>query len=385
MQLLQRILSSINRPNSRESRLLRIEISRERLIHNVSRFQRIVGDRNVAVVLKSNAYGHGLIEVGKTLDRETNISSFCVDSVVEARLLRAHSVQKPIIILGYIPQAGIAELDYINNVTICITSLHQAEYFSKHINFLIDVHVKVDTGMHRNGIMPNELSDTLGVLSENAHISITGLATHLADADGETSEKTQNQLSIWNEVVAKAKEFSPLIQTFHFAATAGTAYIDNAESNLVRLGIGMYGFDTVAKRNLELRPALSFHAKIINRKVLHAGESIGYNFTFTAVSDTEIAIIPAGYQEGIGRDNSNKGVVTINNQPANILGRVSMNLTAIDVSSTSPLPEIEDEVEVISNKPENHNSVSQISKRCNAIPYEILTLLSPDIRREIID
>jgi alanine racemase len=384
MLLEKQIYSRLNRPSSRESHLSRIEISKDNLLHNISQFQNIIGKRNISVVLKSNAYGHGLVHVGKALEKEGSVDSYCINSIIEAHRLRSNNITKPLIIMGHVPKAGLTELQHLSKTTIFINSLAQAIDISSTIDFPLNVHIKVDTGMRRNGIMPTELNDTYATLSDNINITISGLVTHLADTDGEYTEPTRQQLSVWVDVATRAKKLIPTLTIFHFAATGGTDFINYAESNMVRLGIGMYGFDPIINRSLDLRPALSLYTKIVNRKKLLAGESIGYNFTHTAKSNREIAILPVGYEEGISRSLSNIGHATINNRVAPIVGRVSMNLTAIDVTDMFPLPKLGDEVEIISNNIAAKNSAQAIANQCDTIPYEVLTSLSSNIRREIV-
>lgn len=365
--------------------LLRIEINAESLKYNVGRFKTLYPHHHLAAVLKSNAYGHGLKEVGRFFDRQKEVECFVVDSIIEAQTLRDVGTRKPIIILGYIPRAALKSLNKIKRVIFVVNSAEQAELLQVAIDFKLQVHLKVDTGMNRQGIGADELAHVISVLKSNKNISITGMMSHLADADGPSGAATQEQIRKWKIALQTYKKLITVNSrhTFHFAATAGARYLSTAESNLIRAGIGLYGFDTTQDKQLKVKPALSFWAKIVNLKEIKAGEKIGYNFTFTAPKDMKIAVLPCGYYEGIPRTLSNNGFFYYKGTPLPILGRISMNLTVVDVTDVSEPLHLEDEVEIYSVNPEQSNSVENIAKLCDTIPYEILVRLAPTIRRVI--
>ena len=365
--------------------LLRIEINAESLKYNVGRFRTLYPHHYLAAVLKSNAYGHGLKEVGRFLDKRKEVECFVVDSIVEAQTLRDVGTHKPIIILGYVPRTALKSLRKIKKVIFVVNSVEQAELLQVVINFRLQVHLKIDTGMNRQGISANELDHVINILKSNKNISITGMMSHLADADGPSGVATQEQIRKWKIALQTYKKLitDNRHHIFHFAATAGARYLSTAESNLIRAGIGLYGFDTTQDKQLKVKPVLSFKAKIVNLKEIKAGGKIGYNFTFTAPKDMKIAVIPCGYYEGIPRTLSNKGFFYYKDTPLPILGRVSMNLTVVDVTDVGEPLHLEDEVEVYSSNPEKMNSVDNVAKICDTIPYEILVRLAPVIRRVI--
>ena len=371
--------------DDQSKRLLRIEIDSKALVHNIQRFKALFPRHYFAAVLKSNAYGHGLKEVGKFLDKRQEVDCFVVDSLIEAKILRDVGAKKPIIILGYIPQRSVVALKKIKDVIFIVNSMEQAEHLRKVINFKLRVHIKVDTGMNRNGISISDLTRVLAILHSNRHIRVEGMMSHLADADGLSGVSTQMQVSQWRAAMAiYRKIIGHKKGIFHFAATAGTRYAGMAENNLIRAGIGMYGFDSTQDNRLGVKPALSFFAKISNIKEIKAGERVGYNFTFTAPKDMKIAVIPCGYYEGIPRSLSNAGYFYYKDTSLPIIGRVSMNLTVVDISQVKEELNLEDEVEIYSSNPKHYNCVENVSKLCDTIPYEILVRLAPTIKRIVI-
>jgi alanine racemase len=269
----------------------------------------------------------------------------------------------------------------MKNKILSINSLKQAEIFSQKIDFPLRVHIKIDTGMHRHGVALNELKKTINVLQSNQNIKIEGLLTHLADADNVNSDDfTLKQLEVWQEALKIYKSYFQ-DGVFHFSATTGTSYLDKAESNLIRMGAALYGFDVTKDKKLNLKPILSWMAKIVNLKELKRGESISYNCIFKADHDMKVALVPCGYFEGVPKNSSNKGYMYFKNEPLRILGKVCMNLTALDVSNVNV--DLEDEVEVFSNNPQRLNSVENYAKICETSIHDILARLAPTIKRVV--
>lgn len=364
--------------------LLRIEIDSQTLVHNLQRFKTLFPSQRIGAVLKSNAYGHGLRELGRFLDKRREVEYIIVDSIIEAHALRDFGVKKPVIILGYVPRSAFSLLKKIKRIIFVVNSKEQAETLQASADFSLRVHIKVDTGMNRQGIAMDELPHVLKVLSANRHIKIEGMLSHLADADGPTGIYTQEQVRQWKIATDLYRKFVGHNRgVFHFAATAGTRYVSVAENNLMRIGIGMYGFDTTQDQRLGVKPILSFWAKIANIKNLKAGGKVGYNFTFTAPKDMKIAVIPCGYYEGVPRALSNKGHFYFNGTPLPILGRVSMNLTVVDISDVREPIHVEDEVEVYSTNPKQLNFIGHVAELCETIPYEILVRLAPTVKRVV--
>lgn len=374
------------RPYATEAaRLLRIEVSRRALLHNVAHVQARVPGQRLIAVLKSNAYGHGLGLVGRVMETCDSVEWLAVDSIVEARDLRSAGIRKPILIIDYVPRAAIPALRLLSHVALHVTSFEQARWLSERVDFPLCVHVKVDTGMHRQGVAPEEVKAVIELLQSNAFLDVGGLSSHLADADSANAAYTQRQLACWNEVVLQVRPLLPEHAMLHIAATAGTHHLEGVPSTHVRLGIGLYGFDPVAHGGFTLQPALSLFAKITHIKLLAAGEACGYNATFVAPADMTVAVIPIGYQEGLWRAVSSKGVVSVRGTACPVVGRVSMNMSTIDVSRVIPAPQLEEEVEVISRMPDKGNSVERLAAACSTIPYEVLVGLDSGISRTLVE
>ncbi|MFA6495171.1 MAG: alanine racemase [Candidatus Paceibacterota bacterium] len=362
--------------------LLRIAIEKNALLHNVSRFNSLFPHHTIAAVLKSNAYGHGLIPMGRFWDRHIGIGRLVVDSLVEAELLRNNGVAKSILILGHVPFARIKDLSRVKPVVIGVNSFEQAVQLVRTVRFPLTVHIKVDTGMHRQGVLLGELTQTIEMLGTNSYLRIGGLMSHLADADGSGGAYTSGQVAQWRVAVDIFRRYVRGGE-LHFSATAGTRYVGDGPNTMIRAGIGLYGFDTTQDQRLGVRPALSLYGKIVATKKIPSGAGIGYNVTFRADHEMTTAIVPCGYYEGVPRALSNKGFMYYRDTLLPIIGRVSMNMTTVDISAVDHPLRVEDEVEVFSADPFKKNSITQTAAACDTIPYEILVRLAPTIRRVI--
>jgi alanine racemase len=360
------------------TRLVEVRIFREAIIHNLHEFQAKYG-MGIAPVLKSNAYGHGLVEVARIVEKE-KLPFLCVDSYFEALILRNEKIASPLLILGYTPIENILGSS-LKNTTFAIMGVEQLKEIVSQLTSPQKFHLEIDTGMHRHGIMPSELPEVFGMLSQNKNIKIEGLFTHFADAETPGSSLTATQIGRWQEAVKLAGKALPDLKYFHGGGTTGGFYASEMEMNALRLGIGLYGVN-VSQDKLDLHPALQMVSRVTSIRNLSSHERIGYNGIFETKTPMRIASIPVGYAEGIDRRLSNKGSVLIRGVPCPIVGRVSMNISSVDVSGVVEAA-IGDEVVVISEDVESPNSLVAIAKQCDTIPYEIMVHIPAHLHRTV--
>ena len=372
-------LRKARRRFSKHEPLISVYISRERLLHNLKTFQKVCPTEQIAPVLKSNAYGHGLTEVAQILDHE-NIAFFALDSLHEAVALRQAGVRSPILIIGYTSVSNMMHA-HVRDVAFTITSLSQLKELCASSG-IFRIHLKLDTGMHRQGLLESEWEEAQSILSSNAHITLEGICSHFADADNIDETFTSDQRARWEKAVTLWRSYSTRIRYFHVAATAGSRFASHTTGNVVRLGLGLYGVDAAPDAKRLLHPVLHVETILSGVKTLKAGDTVGYNATFHAQEPMTIATIPMGYFEGIDRRLSNKGTVLVNGIPCPIIGRVSMNITTIDVSKV-PNVTRGDRAVVISQNPEDPNSVEKIATVAGTIPWEILVHIPQHLRRII--
>lgn len=355
--------------------LNRIEILKDNILFNFDYFKTTT-NKNIFPVLKSNAYGHGIEEIAKIL-KSRKIEYLICDSYYEAlRIWKINRKQK-ILIMGY---NLLSNLKYYNfkKIALVVYDKKTISYLGE-LNKKIKIHLKIDTGMARQGIDISEVEEYVNLIKQYKNLELEGVCSHLADSDNTINDYTVEQYNIFKEAINKIKELNINLKYKHLSATAGALKINDEEINSIRLGIGLYGYNNLEKEDehfqeLEnLKPALRFITKIVSIKNINKNKKISYNCTYTTDEDKKIALIPAGYYEGIPRELSNK---------LNILGKVCMNFTIIDISNNENI-KIEDEVVFINENKNSENSIKNISELSNTIPYVILVKLSESIRRVI--
>ncbi len=372
--------------------LINIEISRSRLLHNASEFIKIAPNNKIIPALKSNAYGHGILQVASILETakrddknlELAIPFFAVDSYFEAINLRSNNFKTPLLIIGYTRPEDVINSN-LRDISFVITSVQTLNDISK-AKKSIRIHIKIDTGMHRQGILPNEINEVFSILKSNQNIILEGLCSHLADADSKELDFNQRQIEIWNNIVKKFEQNCGKIKYVHLSNTHGHKYTDKISANISRLGIGLYGLTEDLDDIVDLSPVLQMKTEITSMKQISKGQSVGYNHTFTASTNMKIATIPVGYYEGLDRRLSNVGFVKHgpSGKFCQILGRTSMNISTIDISDI-PNAKISDEIIVVSNERADKNSICNMAKIANTIPYEIAIHIPEHIKRTIVD
>lgn len=365
--------------------LVVVSISKENLLHNLHSYKSRYPKLSFAPVLKSNAYGHGLITIAQLLDNQ-DIAFFMVDSYFEARALRHAGVRSRIVILGYVRPQEIASSQLLN-VDYAVVDLEQLHELAHIANSPIRVHLKVDTGMHRHGLMPEQLDEAIRLAKSNKNLQVVGVCSHFADADNPDPTHTRAQIKVWSAAVEKLAIAFPSIEYRHIAATKGVPISDETDTNVARLGIGLYGFDTSPDGAAPLKPVLEMCSIVTSVREVPAGEFVGYNATYTTPKPMKIATVPAGYFEGVDRRLSNKGSVLVNGIACPIVGRVSMNMTGVNLTEMSNV-KIGDEVVLVSRDPGKPNSVSNIAKLCSSSEYReteyvILSHIPQHLRRVV--
>ena len=374
-----------------------IEIDRTAIKHNLAQFRSIIPKKTkLCAVVKSNAYGHSLVEFSKEMEKN-RADWLAVDSVVEGIRLREEGIKMPILILGYtLPEKLHEAIDADLSISIShFEALEEIIKVSGTSSAQPKVHIKLDTGMHRQGFMSEDAPKLFKVLGGNkSAINIEGLFTHFAAAKDPASPKqTQKQIAEftqWTELFKNAG-FKPIR---HAAATSGTILFPEAHFDMVRVGIGLYGLwpsletkiaeeKKIAekKTGLVLKPVLTWKTIVSEIKVLKEGGGIGYNFIETLPKNSKIAILPVGYWHGYPWALSSLGEVLIQDLPAKVIGRVSMDMLIVDVTKIKNL-KIGDEVILFGGN--KGPSAESIAKKINTTWYEVITRLNPLIKRILV-
>lgn len=380
--VLTRLLAKIRQHFFSYQSIAEVFIYKNNIIHNYRAWQNYAPGNMVAPVLKSNAYGHGLVAVAQIV-APLKPPFLILDSIFEARRLRAAGIKTPLLIIGYTAPENILKAR-IKNAEFAITAIETLEFLSRNAAKPIRLHLKFDTGMHRQGIALDDAPRAKLLVSQNQNLKITGIFSHLADADNSDTTNTQKQISVWNKLVGECRRDYKETRYFHLAATYGTAFAKEIDGNMVRLGIGLYGLSSsIHFKDILQKPALEFKTIITSVRNIGAGERVGYNETFTATKPTVIATIPVGYFEVVDRRLSNVGSVGIDGVYAPIAGRVSMNITSLDVSAIKN-PYVGQTVTVIGLDVSAPNSLQFSARLANTITYELAVHIPAHLKRTVV-
>jgi alanine racemase len=320
-----------------------LRISLSALRHNAEHLRDLVAPSAAAFVVKGNAYGHGLIETALAI--EGLAEKLCVFSLDEAIALRDGGITKPILVLGPIAPG---ELDDAMLANVETTLWSTGEYVRKlaaaaqRTHKRAKVHVKVNTGLNRLGLEPDELADAVEDYARLSDLHVAGVFSHLASAEEIDSPYTMQQLERFAAAYAQTEPTlaarGPL-PVRHIAASAAAMLWPQTRLDMVRFGIALYGLwpspqtrEAMNGGRLPLRPALSYTSALIAIRQLVAGEPVGYGTTFHAPRSMRVGVLPLGYADGIPRSFSNQGAFVVDGARAPVVGRVAMNLTVLDLT-----------------------------------------------------
>jgi alanine racemase len=364
--------------------LNRIEIKANNILHNFDFFQQLHPNKSIWPVLKSNAYGHGIEQITKILSAR-KCEYLVVDSYFEALHIWQVNPQQKVLLIGSTLPKNYAAMK-LNKLAITVYDKETIKTLGL-LDKKIVIHLKVNTGMNRQGIKISELNSYIGLIRKYPKIILEGVFSHYADADAKNSQSAQQQHQRFMVVVNELKQLGIIPKYVHMSATAGSATFMDDNTNAIRLGIGLYGYNPLEpdhnayEKLIGLKPALRFISKIVNIIEVKKGEFIGYGKTFVAPTDMIIGTVPVGYYDGLDRRLSNKGFMRYQNVPTPIIGRISMNLATVDLTDTNP--ELWDDIEVIGQSPHEKNSVQAMSDLSETIAYDILVGIGSSTRRVI--
>lgn len=344
------------------------------------------GTKMLAVV-KTDAYGHGSVPVAKLLQDKEYMFGFGVATVDEALELRDAGIKLPILILGYTFPDGYDDLarEDIRLALFREDNLKLLEEAYRRNNKKIKVHIKVDTGMSRLGIRPDESGLAfVKKANETEGIEIEGIFTHFARADEYDKTSVNNQLTTFVDFIKRIEdELGIKIPVKHCSNSAGVIELPSANLDIVRPGITVYGLlpsDEVQLNNVILTPALSLYSHVVFIKELEAGREISYGGTFVTDQKMRVATVPVGYGDGYPRSLSNKGYVLIRGKKAPILGRVCMDQLMVDVTDIPEAKE-DDLVTLVGRDGDECITAEMIGELSGRFNYEFVCDLGKRIPR----
>ena len=369
------------------------QIDARALRSNIQQLGRLVGPEVLlTAVIKANAYGHGMAEISR-LALQAGVDWLAVYSLEEGLLLRKMGLRCPVLLLGYVPLTRLQRMIQADlRLTVFnLETLEELDKVASRLNRDVRVHLKVETGMNRQGILLEDLAEALGILQRSQHILLEGLCSHLATAEEpDDTSYARRQMENFRRAVAEVEDRGFHVPIKHLLNTAGTFLLQEARYNMVRLGISMYGLwpsDKTRRACLEkcigdqgLEPVLTWKTIVIQVKEIPAGSKISYGGTFQTTRPTRLAVLPVGYSDGYSWQLSNKGHVLIRERRAPVLGRVTMNATMVDVTDI-PGVRLEDEVVLLGRQGEEEISAEEMAGLLGTINYEVVSRIGRAIPR----
>ncbi len=361
-----------------------IIVDLDAIAHNVRALCEHVGPQvDVYGVVKANAYGHGAPQVARTA-LENGAKRLAVGRTDEGVQLRRAEIGAKILNLCYTVPAE-AEALIVHDIAATVCSMEGAQALSQRAGALgrqARVHVKVDSGMGRYGLLPDELLPFLEQATQLPNLDFEGIFTHFATADAQDKAYTRGQFARFEEVLGAAREAGYTFRVRHAANTAATLDLPATHLDAVRPGIALYGLYPSAEvsTGVALRPALSLHSHVGRVKTLPAGSGIGYGLTYTTTGPTRVALVPVGYGDGYHRLLSNRGSVLIGGRRAPIVGRVCMDQLMVDATGIDGV-QPDDDVVLIGQQGSETIRTEEVAAQAETISYEIVTALLPRLPR----
>ena len=367
-----------------------ISISRQALRHNLEVFSRNGSLKHAMPVIKSNAYGHGFQEVLGELEQISELRWIGVNYLSEAITARNLGWQRKILVVGPVSSKRFCEAAK-QNIDIIVGDLPSLSSWKRlDTAERPNIHIKIDTGMSRQGFQLEQISSALKLL-EGEQSSVKGISTHFANVEDVTEQSFAEKQQEKFAKAVKALENIGINCPKHLAASAASLLIPESKADLDRIGISLYGLwpsqatkiscNARNPKQIKLEPVLSWQTEIALVKDINTGDFVGYGCTYQAQTAMKIAILPIGYYEGYPRLAGSRGAhVLVRGQRCPIVGRICMNMMMIDVSNIKDVKE-EDVVTLIGKEGSESVTAEDLASWAETINYEIVTCLNPNIPR----
>lgn len=374
-----------------------VEISKKALANNIRAARaRVAKGVGIMAVVKANAYGHGILQIAGIASSE-GVDFFGVNSIQEAVLLRSSGIKEPILVLGYVPLSALK--DAVNHdISIVVyndETVNRLQQVCAKYKKDARVHIKVETGLNRQGVSRDELADFLKNIKSRKNIIVEGMSTHYANIEDTTEHSyARFQLENFREACEMAEMAGVRVRYRHTACTAATILFSEVHFEMVRFGIGLYGMwpsketkISAYERNIgefNLVPVMSWKTRVAQVKDVDANSCVGYGCTDFVTQKSRVAILPVGYYDGFDRKLSNVGYVLVKGMRAPVLGRICMNMCIVDVTNI-PGVAPEDEVVLLGRSGDEVISAETLAAKIGTINYEVVTRINESIPRIVVD
>ena len=352
------------------------QVSLDAVTQNYLYFKKRANPAHIIPVVKANAYGHGAIEITRHLHLNLGVRTFAVATLEEAHELSEHFPEISILIFSRVFASELGSVP--ENAILTVGSMEDARALSSSSTRRMRVHLNINTGMNRLGLTSEEVLDLTGVDTPN--IQIEGIYSHFSSSDTDSQVAYLRQSKIFKLLVEKLKAngFSGI---YHMANSAAILAYGETPFDAMRLGIGLYGYDTTPKgqHGDSLRPVMAIKAPLIRIHRVKAGESVSYAEKWQSAVDTNIGTLRIGYADGYSRALTNRGVVSHNEKTYSVVGTVTMDHIMIDLGQDDPQT---GEMFNVLGGENSKVQVQTISKILDTIPYEICCGISPRVKRK---
>ncbi|HEV8112811.1 MAG TPA: alanine racemase [Planctomycetota bacterium] len=362
------------------------EIDLDAMTHNLAVIRRRAGAGvRVMLVVKADAYGHGAVAVANHAVR-CGVAALGVGTSAEALELRAAGVRVPILVLGTIIDDEARDC-LRNGIQIALHSSDRCSMLqdlAKRLGLRARVHLNVDTGMGRLGVLPGRALDLLRAIRASSHLELAGVMSHISAPEGALAGSTSEQARLFEGVLRDARAENLLRGWIHLANSAAVFTDLRPRYDTVRPGISAYG---ILPHDLpgsgDLRPAMSLRSQIVFLKDVPEGATVGYGSTWKAEQTTRVATLPIGYDDGVSWRLSNQGEVLVCGRRTRMIGRISMDYTTIDVTHV-PGAKVGDVVTLIGTDDGETISVDDVARRADTISYEVVCAVGKRVQRTYV-
>lgn len=362
-----------------------LEIDLKKLVENFQRVRKIVGEEvRVAAVVKSNAYGHGLLSVARKLKYLADY--LAVDNFAEAAVLREDGLSSPILILGPMEKEHWRRvLNYnVEFVLFDAETIEPLARLAAELNKKAVVHLKVDSGLSRLGFLPEEVLDVVRHINEFSYLKLEGIYSHFIDSAA-NPVLTAKQLRVFQNLLALLQRENLKPPLVHLANSGGVLNCPGGYFDMVRVGGLLYGLnpgngllEKMEEKGFE--PVLSWKSRVVILKKIEAGNCVGYGCSFRTKKSSVLAVIPMGYADGFDRDFSNRGFALVSGVKCPVAGRVSMRMLMLDVSLV-PKIKVGDEVVLIGEQGREKLTAADLASFKGTNSYEITTRIAEGLPR----
>ena len=375
-------MSIAREPDSSLLRPTWVEIDVAAFKRNLRAARKMIPDSSrLIVVLKADAYGHGALSLARLCEEE-RVDMLAVAILEEAIELRAAGIELPILVMGPL-HAGQLDEAIERHFLLGVVGPEELEIVSAAAtrrNEPVHIHLKLDSGMGRMGLVETDLERAAATLNAQPLVQVEAIYTHFANASDPGDPHTEKQQRRFNSMLQRLRELGVSAPLHHSANSAATVRHLVAAGDFARVGILLYGVESLEVGQSRLEPLMRWSTRVARIKEIAAGEGVGYGTTFIARRPTRVATLPVGYADGYNRLLSNRGSVLLCGRRAPVIGRVSMDLVTIDVTD---IPEVKlgDEVVLLGRQGSEEITAEEIATLTGTISYEVFCAVSARVPR----